>query len=118
MKTKNFTIFGVLFLAVLLGACANTSTQNGSSQPSADVVEVNISDFAFDPAAVSIQVGTTVQWTNNDSVTHTVTSDDGLFDSGNLSTNDTFSFTFEEPGTFAYSCAIHPYMAGTIEVSQ
>jgi plastocyanin len=112
------TIFLAIFLTVLLGACASTPTQNGNSQPATNVVKVNIKDFTFDPAVVSIQVGTTVQWTNNDSMTHTVTSDAGLFDSGNLSTDDTFSFTFDEPGTFTYSCTIHPSMTGTVEVSQ
>jgi plastocyanin len=61
-------------------------------------------------------MGTTVTWTNDDGVNHTVTSDQGAFDSGPLATGQTFSQTFNQAGTFTYHCTIHPSMQGTVVV--
>lgn len=77
---------------------------------------VPIAQFAFDPASVSVAVGTTVTWTNIDTVPHTVTATDGSFNSGNLNPGDSFSFTFDGAGTFDYICNYHPNMTGTIIV--
>ena len=55
-------------------------------------------------------------WTNNDPVAHTVTSDNGVFASGNLSPGATFSYTFNTAGTYSYHCSIHTYMVGTVAV--
>ncbi len=63
---------------------------------------VSIQDLAFVESTVEIPVGTTVTWTNNDATPHTVTSTDGVFDSGGLDSGETFSFTFDSPGEFAY----------------
>ncbi|MBD3219302.1 MAG: T9SS type A sorting domain-containing protein [candidate division Zixibacteria bacterium] len=80
-------------------------------------VQVTIVDFAFDPQNLEIEIGTTVQWTNFDGATHTTTANDGTWDSGNLSQGESFSFTFNETGTFDYICDIHPFMTGTVEVT-
>jgi amicyanin len=77
---------------------------------------VKIANFAFDPANITVPVGTTVTWTNLDSVSHTVTSDTGVFESGTLSHNATFSYTFNSRGTFSYSCSPHPFMKGKVVV--
>jgi plastocyanin len=77
---------------------------------------IEIVDFAFSPAELTVPVGTTVTWTNQDSAPHTVTADDGSFDSGRLNQGDSFSFTFETPGTYTYVCAFHPNMTATITV--
>lgn len=77
---------------------------------------VTIQDFAFIPPQINVSVGSTVTWTNQDAVVHTATSDTGLFDSGVLSKGSKFSFTFNQAGTFAYHCAIHPYMTGNVVV--
>ena len=77
---------------------------------------VDISGFAFVPSTLTVSVGTTVTWTNNDSVSHTVTSNDNLFESGNLAKGATFSHTFNQKGTFNYHCSIHPSMTGKIIV--
>jgi plastocyanin len=82
-----------------------------------EAVSVSIHDFTFDPGTITIQPGTTVTWTNNDSATHTATADDGSFDSGNLATGQSFSMTFDTPGTYTYHCAIHPNMTATIVVT-
>jgi plastocyanin len=82
-----------------------------------DATSVSIHDFSFDPGTITIAAGTTVTWTNNDTATHTVTADDGSFDSGNIATGQTFSMTFNTPGTFTYHCAIHPNMTASIVVT-
>lgn len=77
---------------------------------------VTIQNFSFQPGTMQIPVGATVTWTNKDSTTHTSTSDTGVWDSGNISTNSSFSFTFNQAGTFTYHCKIHPNMTGSIVV--
>jgi plastocyanin len=77
---------------------------------------VSIQDFRFDPAQVTIQPGTTVRWTNEGNTPHTVTADDGSFDSGTLQPGDSFTFTFQNPGTVAYHCEIHPQMTASVTV--
>src|SRR3990172_6766631 len=82
----------------------------------AQSVNVSIAGFAYNPAEITISKGTTVIWTQNDAANHTVTSDTGLFDSGNLTTGQTFSLTFNEIGTFKYHCTIHVFMKGRVNV--
>ncbi|MCA1668943.1 MAG: cupredoxin family copper-binding protein, partial [Thermomicrobia bacterium] len=84
---------------------------------SADVA-ITINNFQFMPPTITVPAGTTIRWTNQDGPTHTVTSDmAGQFDSGNLPTNKSFSFTFNTPGTFTYHCSIHPTMLGKVIVT-
>jgi plastocyanin len=78
---------------------------------------VSISNFAFEPGTVTVPAGTKVTWTNDDPTPHTVTSEDGSFDSGILDAGRSFTTTLSEPGTFAYRCQIHPEMQGTVEVT-
>ena len=75
---------------------------------------VNIQNFAFSPAVLTVKKGTTVTWTNNDSAPHQLKS--ATFNSGRLSQGESFSFTFNDAGTFDYSCSIHPSMQGQIIV--
>jgi plastocyanin len=84
--------------------------------PDAAGTAVSIASFSFQPAALTVAVGTTVTWTNNDSASHTVTADDGSFKSGTLGKGGTFSQTFATAGTFAYHCAFHSSMTATITV--
>ncbi|MFC1984245.1 cupredoxin family copper-binding protein [Chloroflexota bacterium] len=92
---------------------APTSEEPPATPPQ---IEVAIEGFAFNPAVLNVPVGTTVVWYNNDSVTHTVSAQDNLFDSGGLSNMATFSYTFNEVGTFDYSCKPHSYMKGKVIV--
>ena len=71
---------------------------------------------AFTPGDVEVAVGTTVTWTNTDTVSHTSTSDASGWDSGTISPGRQFSFTYQTAGTFPYHCAIHPGMVGTVTV--
>ena len=84
---------------------------------SAAVTDAAIADFAFSPNPVNVKVGDTVKWTNSDSSPHTVTADNGSFESDSLSNGGTFSQTFNQAGTFAYHCEIHPTMQGTVQVA-
>jgi len=93
-----------------------TNTPTPTATPISGQANVNISGFAFAPQTLRISIGTKVTWTNNDSVNHTVTSQDNLFNSGTIARSATFSFTFTQSGTFDYHCQIHPSMTGKIIV--
>ncbi|MBA3470746.1 MAG: lamin tail domain-containing protein [Herpetosiphonaceae bacterium] len=80
------------------------------------VTNVAISNFSFIPNNVTINVGTSVRWTNNDGAAHTSTSNTGVWNSGTLLTGQQFTFTFPTVGVFPYFCAIHPAMTGTVTV--
>ncbi|MGH2774135.1 MAG: cupredoxin domain-containing protein [Actinomycetota bacterium] len=77
---------------------------------------VAIADFAFAPEVTEVEAGTQVRWDNDDPVEHTVTAINGDFESNNLAEGESFSLTFDEPGSFAYRCVIHPEMEGTVNV--
>jgi len=119
----------VLLVFASIAVAQSTSDQSTSDQASPDQtgpvqaapvenpVTVNIQDDAFEPATTSIAPGTTVTWVNNDDEAHTVTADEGLFDSGRLDPGDSYSVWFDGSGTVAYHCEPHPHMTGSIEVS-
>jgi len=120
------TILGVLVVILIVGGlgyafrkrdtASPTPTPTATSTPAASNA-VSISNFAFSSAALTVHVGDTVTWTNNDSAYHTVTSTDGgPLDSGNIGSGETFSYTFTSAGTYAYQCSFHPSMTGTVTV--
>ena len=78
--------------------------------------EVNIDQFTFYPQRITVKAGTTVTWTNEDDVPHTVASSIKFFKSKTLDTADKFSFTFTTPGTYDYFCSLHPHMTGAVVV--
>jgi plastocyanin len=78
--------------------------------------QVNIDNFAFAPATLTVTAGTTVTWTNHDEEPHTVAANDGSFHSPGMGTGATYSHTFAASGTFEYVCSIHPMMHGTVVV--
>jgi plastocyanin len=78
---------------------------------------VSIKNFGFSPATITVTAGSTVVWTNNDSVQHDITFDAGGIASSVLNHNDTFSHAFPTPGTYHYICSIHPFMHGTVIVT-
>src|SRR5206468_3190998 len=84
----------------------------------AATTNVSIKNFSFNPQDVTIPVGSTVQWSNDetDGTAHSVTSDDGLF-SQDLNPGDKFSWTFSKAGTFGVHCRFHTYITGTITVT-
>lgn len=100
--------------AGLLGSA--TGITLGVAFAAADDTAVKIDNFTFGPKSVTVKAGTTVTWTNQDDIPHTVTSTAQQFRSKPLDSGDTFTFTFSTPGTYKYFCSLHPQMTGTIVV--
>jgi len=105
---RALAILAVLVLLVLPVVGGATQEASGS--------QISIEHFAFGTPMLSVTVGTTVTWVNHDDDLHTVASSDGLFASPGLDTDDVFAYHFTAPGTYAYRCALHPHMTGTIIV--
>ena len=80
-----------------------------------ETTNVMIDNFTFEPAQLTVKVGTTVTWKNRDDIPHTVVSA-GKFRSKTLDTDDSYSFTFTAAGDYKYFCSLHPHMTGTIKV--
>jgi plastocyanin len=100
------------------GGTGSTSAVSSSSAASAAKPEaVTIADYAYEPAAITVPAGTTVTFSNEDSTPHTATSkQSGAFETGSIETGKSARVILEKPGTYAYFCAFHPFMKGTIEV--
>lgn len=126
-----------LWVAAVIAGCSKSDTNSGGSPSSpspsnastggnpsgASNVTVNIppgantrTTDAFGANPLAVQQGTMVTWVNTDAMAHTVSSLQGTFDSGTLNPGQSFSFTFNTPGVFPYSCEIHPNMTGTVQV--
>jgi len=104
LRLAALSLVALLLFAPTAGAQGKTTT-------------VSIKDFAFNPSNTTIAPGTTVTWVNNDQTAHTATANNGAFDSGTLQPGQSYSFTFDKPGTYAYHCEIHPDMTATVTVS-
>jgi len=89
---------------------------NQAKDQKMDTHEVSIDNFSFTPMEMTIPAGTQVTWINKDDVPHTVVSVDHKFKSKALDTDEKFSFTFSNPGTYEYFCSVHPKMTGKIFV--
>jgi plastocyanin len=79
-------------------------------------MEVRVDNFTFGPDTLTVPANSTVTWVNKDDVPHVIASNDGLFKSKALDTDDKYSYTFTKAGTYAYYCSIHPKMVGKIVV--
>jgi plastocyanin len=115
---------GLLVLFVMLFAAAGCSKDDdgygddtGGNNGGNGTNTVKIQGYAFSPSTITVKAGTTVKWTNYDDVAHTVTSDEGLFDSGSINKNGSFSQTFDSTGTFDYHCTPHPTMTASVVVN-
>jgi|SRR5579863_436935 len=104
------------YLPSALAVLALTLRAVAYADAAAPATIVMAKDFMFAPVALRVSAGSTVTWTNDDEEPHTVVSESGLFRSAALDTNESFSFKFEQPGTYRYACSIHPRMVGTIVV--
>ncbi len=83
---------------------------------SQDANRIVVKDFMFKPDSLTVKAGSTVTWANMDDEPHSVVSDTGMFRSGAIDTNESFTFKFDKPGTYHFTCSIHPRMTGTIIV--
>ena len=109
---NKFQFLGILIIFGVI-AISGCTSQNSSSAPNT----VNIQYNAFNPNNLTVQAGTTVNWVNLDSNVHRVTSDSDVFDSNNLTKDQSYSFTFNQPGSYLYHCTIHPNEVGVIIVT-
>jgi len=117
------SIIVLIVISLALAGCASTVTSSSGTTitdtSAADPNQVICRNSRFQPNTLTVKVGTTVTWINQDNFIHTVTSGtspsekSGLFDSGDLSGGETFSFTFDQPGTYDYFCVPH-YSMGMI----
>jgi plastocyanin len=91
---------------------AETKTEETKNQ----MMEVKVDNFTFGPQTLTVPVNATVTWVNRDDIPHVIVSNDGMFKSKALDTDEKYSFTFTKPGTYPYFCGIHPKMTGRIVV--
>jgi plastocyanin len=121
MKNR-LALYGALPALALLAAAAvrfaasAAATSTASPAPAPTPALVTIQDFAFSPATVTIPQGGSVTWKNLDTASHTATDAKGSFDSGNLDTGKSFTYTFTKAGTYAIICSYHASMHGTVIV--
>jgi amicyanin len=132
LKMSGLFAAGAIVLAACGGGGGKTAAGNDmagmdmGAQPAGNTASastpvatnaVDITNFAFSPATITVKAGSTVVWTNDDSIQHDITFDGGDIASNDLNHNDTFSHTFPTAGTFHYICSIHPFMHGTVIVT-
>jgi plastocyanin len=112
-RLRRSTLMAAAFVALsFIGA----PWPGNSHQAHAAEAMIKISNFSFAPPLLTVPVGTTVTWVNEDDEPHTVVDSNTLFKSHALDTGDKFSFTFSKPGKFQYFCTIHAHMVGTVVV--
>ena len=106
----------VAMLAVVGSVLVLHPTRAARADNKSQGSEVKIDNFSFGPETITVSANSTVTWVNKDDVPHVIASNDGLFKSKALDTDDKYSFTFSKAGTYGYFCAIHPKMVGKIVV--
>ncbi len=114
--TKRFIFRATALLLLLAGVVAFSNKKARAGSQNSTPNEVKIDNFNFTPTTLTVAAGTTVTWTNSDDVPHTVVSDDKVFKSKVLDTDEKFSYTFTKPGTYPYFCSVHPKMTARIVV--
>ena len=92
------------------------STAAAGEDAKTSPAEVRVDNFSFGPGTLTVAVNSTVTWINKDDVPHVIASNDGVFKSKALDTDDKYSYTFTKAGTYPYYCSIHPKMVGKIVV--
>jgi plastocyanin len=111
MQRRTLMLATAMLGTILLGSGALYATQ--TEEP-----RINIDNFAFGPAEITVAPGTKVTWENRDDIPHTVTDagEPKAFKSAARDTGEAFSYIFPVPGTYHYFCALHPHMQGTVAV--
>ena len=113
MKNNIWIICVATSMVLALAALPTVEKSIAAGAPTADV---KIDNFSFTPATLTVKAGTQITWTNADDIPHTVVSDDHSFRSKVLDTDEKFTFTASNPGTYSYFCSIHPKMTGKVVV--
>jgi amicyanin len=109
------TSLAALGLALAVALAASVSVGAASSAGAAEET-VTIDNFTFNPPTLTVRLGATVTWINQDDIPHTVASTTRAFRSKALDTDDRFSVTFATPGVYEYFCSLHPHMKGAVVV--
>jgi plastocyanin len=115
-KTDWILCLAFSLMTALLGFPAVAPGAAAAAPAVAGKAEVKIDNFNFSPATLTVKVGTEITWTNGDDIPHTVVGDGRIFKSKVLGTGEKFTFTVSKPGTYSYSCSIHPNMTGKVIV--
>lgn len=111
MRNSIQVIFVAISILIISFGC-----KKDDATPTQQSNEVWIQNSSFNPSSLTVPLNTTIIWTNKDGVTHTVTSTNGSFDSGNISSGGVYKHQFTSSGTYSYTCTTHPSMTGTIFV--
>lgn len=109
----------VAVLALALGHGRGAGAHVGATSAavvSGHTAHVKIYMYAYEPATLTVKVGTRVTWTNEDDTAHTATADQGPWDTGTIEHGQSRTVDFTHAGTFAYHCSFHAFMTGTIKV--
>ena len=117
MRRKLFLggLITVIPLALIVVFVSNP-TWARNEETKTQIMEVKVDNFTFGPQTLTVPVNTTVTWVNRDDIPHVIVSNDGVFKSKALDTDEKYSFTFTKAGTYAYFCGIHPKMVGKVVV--
>ena len=117
MRRKLFLggLITVIPLALIV-VFVSSPTRARSEETKTQTIEVKVDNFTFGPQTLTVPVNTTVTWVNRDDIPHVIVSNDGVFKSKALDTDEKYSFTFTKAGTYAYFCGIHPKMVGKVVV--
>src|SRR5579884_2912097 len=118
MKRTSWTlaVAALFIMAVMVAGRAKPLAASTTEGAAAGESAVNIDNFMFSPATLTVKAGSTVRWTNHDDIPHNVVSEDKSFKSKVMDTDENFSYTFTKPGTYSYLCSIHPRMTGKVVV--
>ena len=136
MKDNKKLMFGIIVVVIIIvvgvvlaggnkksptTTSTTTKTSTSTTKDAIPTTSVKISNFMFDPMAITVKVSDTVTWTNMDSVHHTVTADTASADAPDgplIGQGETYSFKFTKAGTYTLHCTAHPYMHGTVVVTE
>jgi plastocyanin len=116
MGKKLFFSGLVAALPLALAVLILHPTRAKSEDTKTSALEVSVDNFSFAPNTLTVPVNSTVTWINKDDVPHVIASNDGVFKSKALDTDDKYSYTFNKAGTYEYYCSVHPKMVGKIVV--
>ncbi len=113
LTTRRMILFALLAAPLVTVSLDAPRAKGETPSPS-----VHIDNFTFTPQDVTVSRGTTVRWVNDDDIPHTVAATNKAFRSKAMDSEETFSFKFDQPGTYEYFCALHPHMQGKVIVTE
>ena len=120
MNSKKFFTAAIISLLLIISCSKSSSSNDGINPPPGGGSDntINIGAANFSPATLTVKIGTTVTWKNNDNVAHTATSDNGTtFNTGDIAAGASKTYTTNLAGTFPYHCTYHPGMTGSLVVT-